>query len=75
MTGYDKKTLEISASADVDVTVEVDLTGDGKWASYAVIDLKAEEDITHDFPDAFSAYWIRFTTNKDCKATAYLTYE
>jgi hypothetical protein len=27
------------------------------------------------FPDAFSAYWIRFTSDKDCTATATLTYE
>jgi hypothetical protein len=37
--------------------------------------LGAGEKLEYTFPDAFSAYWIRFHSDKDCTATATLTYE
>ena len=75
MTAYDKKTLQLAISADATVTIEVDLTGDGNWSTYKTVELKVDDSFDHQFPDAFSAYWIRFTVDKDCEASALLTYK
>ncbi|OYV04179.1 MAG: hypothetical protein CFE26_18280, partial [Verrucomicrobiales bacterium VVV1] len=75
MTAYDKKSLTLSADADVKVTMEVDVSGAGNWVKLDTLEVAANKPLVHAFPDAFSAYWIRFTTDKDCKATALLTYE
>ena len=75
MTAYDKKSLQLAISADANVTIEVDLTGDGNWSTYKTVELKVDDSFDHEFPDAFSAYWIRFTVDKDCTASAILTYE
>ncbi len=75
MTAYDKKSLSLRTSESCSVKIEVDLTGDGNWNIYKSVELKADDSFKHKFPDAFSAYWIRFTADKDCTASAILTYE
>ena len=75
MTGYDKKTLMLTADTDTTVTVEIDFDHQSGWHRYKRIDLQAKAKINYEFPTAFSAHWIRFTTSKDCTATAQLTYE
>ncbi len=74
MTGYDKKTISLTADKDVTITLEVntDLMG---WHTYKEIKVAAGKTIQHVFPDGFSAHWIRTKANKDCKATAWLKYE
>lgn len=76
MTGYDRKklTLSHSATSEVAITVQIDITGTGSWQNYRVIQVPAGEVAVHDFPDAFDAYWIRFFTSEDCSATAQLQY-
>ena len=44
----------------------------GSWAVYQAFTLAPG---THTFPDAFSAYWIRFRSNQACTASATLRYE
>lgn len=75
MTAYDQKTLTLASDKDSTVTVEVDLTGDGKWAVYADVKLTAGKPETHKFPAAFSAYWIRFTSSENSNASAQLEYK
>lgn len=75
LTGYDKKHLVLTADQATTITAEVELTGDGNWVKHHTFTLKAGETLEHTFPDAFSAYWIRFTSDTDCTATATLTYE
>ena len=74
MTAYDKKSLNLGASSDVTVTIEVDIAGDGSWVTYSKVPLKAGVNFAEAFPDAFSAYWIRFTSDKDAKVSAQLSY-
>jgi hypothetical protein len=71
MNGYDARHLEISADRPCKIRVEVDLTGDGHWVTYSTADQK----LSHDFPAAYNAFWIRFTSDTDCKATAQLEYK
>ncbi|MFY0651697.1 MAG: hypothetical protein JXQ96_06670 [Cyclobacteriaceae bacterium] len=74
---YDKKKLTLSHNSNEEVTftVEVEPIGHGPWMLYQTFTLAAGESITYDFPDDFQARWIRFKTDKDCQATAWLEYQ
>ena len=75
MTGYDKKTLELTADKDCSITLEVDIdhwTGFHKYKSFKV---KAGKKLTYKFPEAFSAHWVRVKSDKNCTATAWFIYE
>lgn len=74
---YDKKELQLSHQSpqEVTFTVEVDPTGNGDWMEYLVQKVKGGEKWTYKLPEAFQARWIRFSTNADVKATAWLTYK
>ena len=74
MTAYDSKSLTLSSDKDVVVTAEVDVTGDGNWVVYRTFDVKSGVSTSHEFPEAFSAYWTRFKTNTKCRASAILEY-
>lgn len=76
MTGFDRKCLHLSHEADepVTFTVEVDFLGDGSWKVYDAVGVSSEGYVHREFPDAFGAHWVRITADKDCTATAQLTY-
>ena len=75
ITGYDRKTLRLSSQGATTVVVEVDVAGTGLWKAYRKVDLAAGETFTHEFSEAFGAYWIRFVASDDTVATAQLEYE
>ncbi|TLD68366.1 hypothetical protein FEM03_22955 [Phragmitibacter flavus] len=77
MTGYDKKTLTLShqSATPITIDVQVDLTGSGDWVTYKTIEVPSGETKTHEFPAAFTAYWVRTISNNDTTATAQLTYK
>jgi hypothetical protein len=77
MAGYDRKQVKIShqSRSTVRIEIEVDLTGSGGWQTYRTIQIPPDEEVNHPFPDAFSAYWIRFIASRDCVATAQLQYD
>jgi len=74
---YDKKELSLSHSSKNSVTfkVEVDPTGNGDWMEYASYVVKPGVKFIHHFPASFAARWIRFSTNVDTQATAFLNYK
>lgn len=74
---YDKKNLTLSHQdkKEIHITAEIDPTGDGDWVKYAVFTVKPNEKFTHQFPDAFKARWIRFTSDTETKASAWLEYK
>lgn len=74
---YDKKTLVLShaATQDVTFTIEVDPAGNGDWMEYMIQKVKAGEEWKYEFPEGFQARWIRFSVDKDVKATAWLEYK
>jgi len=76
MAFYDQKSLELShqASGPVNVTIEVEPLGHGPWMTYKEVEVPAGETLRHQFPMGFQARWIRFVTDTDCEATAYLEY-
>jgi len=77
MAGYDKKTLELSQDSAQPVTfkVEVEITGQDFWRPYKTIEVPAGQTVTHEFPEGFSAHWVRLRASQACQATATLRYE
>lgn len=76
MTGFDKKVLHLRHDADqtVNFNVEIDFLGDQTWSTYSVITVPANGYVHHEFPDGFSAHWVRVTVDSACTATAYFHY-
>lgn len=74
---YDKKELTLSHNSQKDVTftVEVDPTGNGKWMKYTSLTVKPGENLTHELKAPFQARWIRFSTDTNTNATAWLEYK
>ena len=77
MTGYDRKVLTLRHSGDkpVVITVEVDVTAEGRFVEYARFEVKPNEPFTHVFPEGFAAHWVRLTADRDTTATATFVYE
>ena len=73
MTGYDKKKVEVSADKDVIITLEVDFDHNG-WHVYKTFNVPTNKTIVYEFPEGYSAHWVRVKADKDVKATAYFQY-
>ena len=58
----------------MNITVEVDPIGHGPWMIYRNFAVATGESFIHEFSDDFQARWIRFKTDMDCKAIAWLEY-
>ncbi len=73
--GYDRRTLVLShdAAQPVRVQVEVDFAGDGSWQPYRSFAVAPGEKLTHEFPAAFAAYWVRTMSDTACRASAEFT--
>ncbi len=75
MTAYDRKRVAMLAHTDTTIRIEVDVDGTGMWMPYQAFALKANEPIEHDFPEGFSAYWVRAISDTDTTASVTFTYE
>lgn len=73
-TGYDQKHLTLITDTPTRITVEADITGTGTWVTYRSFEVSPGEDVEHDLPASFGAYWLRFTSNTDATVTAWLKY-
>ncbi|MGK7397297.1 MAG: hypothetical protein ACNS62_22160 [Candidatus Cyclobacteriaceae bacterium M3_2C_046] len=76
MIGFDQKVLHLKHDAGQPVSyhIEVDFVGDGDWSTYGKVDVPANGYAHHEFPQGFSAHWVRLTVNKPCKTTAFFMY-
>ena len=84
MTGYDKKKLHLSHREQVPVEFTVDVcvimnliaVSDefGIWNSYRKLVVQPGEELEFDFPEGFSAHWVRLTADRDCNASAIFIY-
>ncbi len=68
-----KLALEHGSCATVYFTVDVDFAGDGSFAAWSSIEAPAGVQTTFDFPDGFSAHWVRVRPDADCRASATFT--
>ena len=76
MTGFDKKVLHLTQNSNqgVTFTVEVDFLGNGTWKEYQKFTVPANGYTHYEFPDGFSAHWVRLRVDSECTATAYFMY-
>lgn len=76
MGGYDRKSLELAhdGGGTVQISIEIDPAGDGRWFPYATLAVPPGSPTVHEFPAGFLAQWVRFTADAPCRATATLTY-
>jgi hypothetical protein len=75
MTGYDRKSVTLSADTDTDITLEIDIDGTGIWIPYKSFAVKGGSSQTHSFPEGFSAYWVRAVSSADTIATVMFKYD
>ena len=75
--GYDRRSVSLShqAKETVTFTIEVEPVGHGPWMRYQQVSVGAGETYEYEFPESFQSRWIRFTTDKSTKATAWLVYD
>lgn len=75
MTGFARKTLELTHDADTTVrfTVEVDFDHTG-FTRYGEFEVPPGETFRYDF-GTYHAHWVRLRCDKPCRATARLLYE
>ena len=76
MTGFDKKVLHLSTDSQENVrfVVEVDFLGNGSWKTYKEFTLPPEGYTHYEFPDGYSAHWVRIKVKDSCTAAAYFIY-
>ena len=76
MTGFGRKGLHLvqEGAARATFTVEVDFLGAGSWHVYEKFAAGSGVYRHHEFPDGFSAHWVRVTADADCSATAAFMY-
>lgn len=76
MTGYDHKSVRISHdhSEPVSITLEIDIDGNGLWVKYKSFQVPNETTIRHEFPNQFSACWVRAVSDADVSATVQFEY-
>jgi hypothetical protein len=74
---YDDRTLSLSHQSNKSVTISIqfDPTGDNEWVNYKSFVVKANEKFSFKFPNNIQARWIRFVTDTNTIATAWLDYK
>lgn len=73
---YNQRELSIShdAKEPVQFTIQVDPVGDGPWMTYKTVTVAPGKAYQYTFPVDFQARWIRFVSDRNCKATTWLKY-
>ncbi|MEM7385595.1 MAG: discoidin domain-containing protein, partial [Verrucomicrobiota bacterium] len=74
MTGYDRKQVQLSATEEAVLTIEVDVDGTGLWIPYRRFDVKADTPVDHAFPEGFNAYWVRAVSDRSTTTSVVFTY-
>ncbi len=74
---YDRRSVSLShqSKGAVTFTIEVEPVGHGPWMTYQEVSVAPGETYEYEFPESFQSRWIRFTTDKSTKATAWLVYD
>lgn len=74
---YDQRKLELSHKSSEPITFEIQFEpiGHGPWMTWKKVTVNPGETYTIDFPKGLEARWIRFVSQRDCNATAWLTYD
>lgn len=63
---------QTAKEAPVQFTLQVDRQGNGSWADLETVDVPANGYVGKVLPQDLDAVWLRFQTDRDCIATAFL---
>lgn len=76
MNGFDKKSIHLYHDADspAQITIETDFMGNGDFQVYQNITVDPGAYVHFEFPEAYSAQWMRFSIDQSCNATAIINY-
>jgi hypothetical protein len=76
MTGFDRKVLALRHDAPVPVRfeVEVDYSNRDFWKPLTSVTVPPGESVVYEFPEDYSAHWVRLSVDRDCTATAWFEY-
>ncbi len=77
VTGFEHKCVQLAcddAKGPANISIELDATGNGRFARCATVEVPDAESVHWVFPTGLSGHWVRFVADRDCTATAYLTY-
>jgi len=75
--GYDARRIALSHTGTeaLNVSIELDLTGNGLWVPYKTLAVAAGKGVEYVFPGELQARWLRVTADRATTASAVLTYE
>lgn len=76
MYGFDKKSVHLYQDSPnaIEMTIETDFMSNGEFKAFKTIKIAPGEYIHYEFPDGYSAQWMRISSDKACKATAMVIY-
>ncbi|MEY4482605.1 MAG: hypothetical protein RL693_57 [Verrucomicrobiota bacterium] len=74
--GYQQRVLHLTngSAEKVTVTLEVDSKGDGNWQPLEKLTVEANSYLPHIFAASAVGEWVRLTSDRDAKLTAYFHY-
>jgi hypothetical protein len=67
--------LSQQSNKTVEITVQLDPTGDNTWVNYKTFKVNPNKQIVFKFPTYVQARWIRFVSTENTIATAWLNYK
>ncbi|MCA9185805.1 MAG: hypothetical protein R3E01_35665 [Pirellulaceae bacterium] len=77
VAGFKRRVVHLAVgksteSTPIQVSLQVDRRGNGTWENLEQVTLSSNNYVAHLLPDDLDAEWLRFTTDRDCTATAFL---
>lgn len=66
------KNIAVPADASVQVTMQIDPNGTNEWIDFRQVSVAGENSVVEMLPEEMDAVWVRFKTDRDCVATAFL---
>ena len=69
-TGFERKALHLIAADSINIAIEIDFLGNGTWVSYENVKLSGGKYQFVNFPDGFSAHWVRLVPSGASRMTA-----
>ncbi len=67
--------LSHQSTESVQFTLKIDFTANGSWHTFKTFTVPAGEILKYEFPEGFSAHWLRMIGHSTCTATSQLIYE
>jgi len=76
MAGFDEKSVHLyhDSKEQVEFVIQTDFMGNGDFRDFTTLSVKPGEYVHFEFPDAYSASWMKLKVDKKCKATAIINY-